>query len=417
MSASDRSCEARPPSRPGGANGPDRLCRWFADGTLLRPDPAVPNAVDLALALAALSGAPTPRTDGAAEVAARIGDADHLVFVLVDGLGVETIEAALPPESFLRRHLAMTLRAVFPSATASALTSLATGLWPNRHGVPGWWTYLPDRDLTVTALPFIERWSGDSLEGRVAPGSLFPAATLLPCYRREAASFLPAPIADSAYSRYVRGTTATVPYEALPGAIDAVLARVRGAAAPTYSYLYLSSVDALSHTFGPLTPEVRDHLAGLDQELARLADGLQGRGRMALSADHGLIAVAPERKHLLRAGDPFVDLLRAPPSGEPRAPLLHARPGRADRVKGEFEARFGDAFALLTIDEAADLELFGPGPFTSTARARVGDFVALSGGPDVLLYRPGPEPTGTEKLVGYHGGLLPAEVRIPLVVG
>ncbi len=398
-------------------SGPDRLLRWFADGTLLRPDPATPNSVDLALALAALSGAPVPRTEGAEQIARRIGDAEHLVFVLVDGLGLEAVES-LPEASFLRRHLAMPLRSVFPSATASALTSLATGLWPNRHGVPGWWTYLPDHDLTVTALPFVERWSGDPLGARgVASSSLFRAATLLPCYRREAASFLPAPIADSAYSRYVRGTTPSVPCETLAGGIDAVIERVRAATRPTYSYLYLSSVDALSHAHGPRSDEVREHLLGVvDPQLARLADGIAGRARLALSADHGLIEVPPAGKHLLLRDDPLVALLRAPPSGEPRAPLLHARPGEADRVRAMFEERFGHAFALLTTDEAAALELFGPGPFTDSARARVGDFVAVAGAPDVLLYRPGDEATGTEKLVGYHGGLLPPEVQIPLVV-
>ena len=35
---------------------------------------------------------------------------------------------------------------------------------------------------------------------------------------------------------------------------------------------------------------------------------------------------------------------------------------------------------------------------------------------DVLLYRPGDEPVSTEKLLGYHGGLTPDEVRIPLVL-
>lgn len=391
--------------------------RWFAEGTLLRPDPAETNSVDLALALAALSGAPVPRTDGADRIARRIGETDHLVFVLVDGLGLEVVES-LPEESFLARHLAMPLRSVFPSATASALTSLATGLWPNRHGVPGWWTYLPDHDLTVTALPFVERWSGDSVAERgVAAADLFRAATLLPCYRRDAASFLPAPIADSAYSRYVRGPTRTEPYDTLAAGIDAILERVRSSPQPTYSYLYLSSVDALSHAFGPRSPEVREHLLEIvDPQLGRLAQGLDGRARMVLSADHGLLEVPPEHKHLLLRDDPLVALLRAPPSGEPRAPLLHARPGEADRVRAMFEERFEHAFALLTADEAAELELFGPGPFTASARERVGDFVALSSGPDVLLYRHGDEPSGTEKLIGYHGGLLPPEVRIPLVV-
>ena len=40
----------------------------------------------------------------------------------------------LAEDSFLRSHLVMELQAVFPSTTAAALTSLANGLWPSRHG-------------------------------------------------------------------------------------------------------------------------------------------------------------------------------------------------------------------------------------------------------------------------------------------
>lgn len=215
----------------------------------------------------------------------------------------------------------------------------------------------------------------------------------------------------------MRGTTPTVPYETLASGVDAIVERIRRSDRPTYSYLYLSSVDALSHAYGPRSPEVHEHLVtAIDPLLERLFRGVEGRARLALSADHGQVEVPAASKHLLLRDDPLVSLLRAPPSGEPRSPLLHARPGQADRVRGEFEERFGHAFALLTADEAAELELFGPGPFTATARERVGDFVAVSSGPDVLLYRPGDEPTSTEQLVGYHGGLLPVEVRIPLVV-
>lgn len=397
--------------------GTSALLDWFSEGALLRPgEPTEPSTVDLSLALAALAGAPTPRTAGAAAIAERIGDAEHLVFVLVDGLGLEVVEA-LPASTWLRRHLALPLRSVFPSATASALTSLATGLWPNRHAIPGWWTYLPDREVTITALPFIERWTGEPLHSvGVNLAEVFPAATLLPCFTHDVMSFLPGAIADSAYSRYVRGATRTAPYDRLRGGIDALVERVRGAAAPTYSYLYLSSVDALSHTFGPHSAEVREHLATLDAELSRLAEGLRGRARLALSADHGLIEVHAEHKHLLLDDDPLVRLLRAPPSGEPRSPLFHVRPGELEAFRASFEERFGHLFALLTTDEVEALELFGPGPLTDLARARIGDFVAVAGGPDVILYRPGDVATGTELLVGYHGGLLPAEVRIPLIV-
>jgi len=63
----------------------------------------------------------------------------HVVFVLCDGLGSAVLEEHLAPDSFLRRHNdAGRLRAVFPSTTPAALTTLATGLWPGQHGMPGW---------------------------------------------------------------------------------------------------------------------------------------------------------------------------------------------------------------------------------------------------------------------------------------
>jgi hypothetical protein len=396
--------------------GAAQVLDWFREGALLRPDPAVANTVDLGRAIARASGATLPPTEGDERVSRVLGETDHLVFVLVDGLGLELVER-LPATSFLRRHQRLPLRAVFPSATASALTSLATGLWPGHHGIPGWWTYLPEQDLTATTLPFVERWSGQALDALgVDVRALFPAPPLLPGFARDAASFLPRAIADSAYSRWVRGASPTLPYDEVPAAVDAILARVAGARGPTYTYFYMSMVDALSHTHGPLAPEVMAQVLALDPELERLAGGLAGRGRLVLSADHGLQTIEEDAKHVLRAGDPLAGLLLAPPSGEPRAPILHARPGQKDRVRGLFEARFGDVFTLLDVDEAAALELFGPGPLGPVTRERLGDFVALSRGPHVLLYRPGEEPTGTERLRGYHGGLLPAEVLVPLVV-
>jgi hypothetical protein len=59
------------------------------------------------------------------------------------------------------------------------------------------------------------------------------------------------------------------------------------------------------------------------------------------------------------------------------------------------------------------LRLFGPGPLSDEAQARLGDFFAIALNNDVLLY----EPSATlAAMRGFHGGLLPAEMRIPLIV-
>ena len=63
-----------------------------------------------------------------------IGESDHLVFVLLDGLGMNIIRR-LPAESFIARHFKLELLATCPSTTACALTTVATADYPGRHGV------------------------------------------------------------------------------------------------------------------------------------------------------------------------------------------------------------------------------------------------------------------------------------------
>ena len=137
--------------------GVDRLLAWFDDGTLIRPSADELNFVDLVVGLCRLAGAGgLGETPGSGELARRIGAADHYLLVLVDGMGADLVDA-MPPDAFMRRHLAGRLRSVFPSTTATALTTLHTALWPADHGVGGWWTYLPARDLMCVTLPFRQR--------------------------------------------------------------------------------------------------------------------------------------------------------------------------------------------------------------------------------------------------------------------
>ena len=65
----------------------------------------------------------------------------HIVLILCDGMGNSILNRHLAEEegSFFRgNNQPSRLRAVFPSTTTAALTSLATASWPGRHGMPGW---------------------------------------------------------------------------------------------------------------------------------------------------------------------------------------------------------------------------------------------------------------------------------------
>lgn len=395
----------------------ERVRAWIEAGRLLPPSTELPNTVDLARVLAERCGVDdAPASAAGAAIADAIPPAEHYVFVLVDGLGLELLERRLPPAAFLRRQQALELRAVFPSTTAAALTSLATGEWPASHGVPAWWTYLPEWQLTATVLPFIERFSERPLTALgLRPERVFVAAPLLPRYKVVARSFLPRRIADSVYSTYVRGETPVSGYGKLADGVAALQSFVCEADAPTFSYLYTEQVDAAAHNDGPEASSVLNALTEVDGELARLANALDGRARIIVSADHGMLSVPEASKSILRPGDPLLELLIVPPFGEPRVPFFLPRPDQGARFQAAFRERFGNRFALLTREEAAALRLFGPVPPSAELRGRFGEFIALAAQRDVLIYQEN-DAGGTAALRGYHAGLTPAEMRVPLIV-
>jgi hypothetical protein len=132
--------------------------------------------------------------------------------------------------------------------------------------------------------------------------------------------------------------------------------------------------------------------------------------RIVVSADHGVIATPRTSVVALTAKDELVTMLLAPPDGDGRAPRFHLRPGALDHFCEGFRERFGDQCALITVDEAQEMRLYGPQPIADDVRERFGDLQAIPLDDSVLVY-------GTDPwLPGNHGGLSPEEMRIPLVI-
>lgn len=387
-----------------------RLLAWFEAGALVRPDPGVPNTVDLSRAIASICGAADIELSAAARgVAGAIGPAEHVIFVMADGLGMNLIER-LPAKSFFRAQFAFEMQAVFPSSTAPAVTSLATGAWPSEHAVPGWFTYLPDDDLIAAILPFVERFSKRPLgEFGVTAESAFPVKSWLPRFGNEPLCYMPSHIVGSVYSNYFTGGAPQIPYERLSAAVEAITTRIAGARAPTYTYLYVPFIDTAEHEHGPHARAVSKTLAMVERAIATLAEQVDGHARVVISADHG-VAHIPKRDQIeIKDGNALLDLLALPPSSEPRVPLFHAKHGAADAFAAAFRQRF-NAWALLSIDEVDELRLLGPEPLTASTRRRMGDFMAISATLDAISYKP------DDPMIGYHGGLRPEEMRIPLIL-
>ncbi len=395
----------------------ERLLAAFEAGTLLRPTPSEPSLVDLARVLAAVAGADGLHFEaGAAEVASIVGEPDHLVFIMADGLGCTTLDAE-PDATFLHQHYVRELRSLFPATTAVALTSLATGAWPAQHAITGWWTHLPEIGSAATILPFIRRSDERSLvDLEVDIKKTFPVPSLWERMTRDVLCVQPDRIAGSVYSQYSTAGSRFAGYNALREGVNAVLGHVDQARTPTYTYLYIPHVDGASHEYGLNSPELRAALLAVDMTVRLLAEALEGRARIVLTADHGHLPAPQSGRHRIRSSDGFSSLLKTAPAGDPRTLHFHVRPGREEQFAHEFRSRFAERFALLTVDEVDELRLFGPDPLTEETRLRLGDFVAISLGADILAYLDANGGRDALRQASQHSGLTPEEMRIPLIV-
>ncbi|HEX5415092.1 MAG TPA: alkaline phosphatase family protein, partial [Chloroflexota bacterium] len=355
-------------------------------------------------------------TPGALALANQIGDAEHLVFVLADGLGLNLLEG-LPEANFLTEHRVGELRTVFPSTTATVLTTLATGAWPNQHGVTGQWTHLSEIRGAAAVLPFAARSGGHAL-GSLGVGveQVFPLPPLLGRLRRDTLALFPSRLVNSVTSTYFSGGRPRYGYESLTEAVQTIVDRVRAARAPTYTYLYSPRIDTETHWLGVRHDGVRSAVHELNRCLVALAEGVAGRARVVVAADHGLLDAPVTARHWIKPTEQLISAVREPLSGDDRVLYFHVRDGAEDRLRAWLKAHYGDRFFLLSVAEAEDLQLFGPGPAAPAVRERFGDLLLLSTGVDVIEYVPTARIGRRVDLNAFHSGLSPAEMRVPLVV-
>jgi hypothetical protein len=166
---------------------------------------------------------------------------------------------------------------------------------------------------------------------------------------------------------------------------------------------------------GSENDEVIPLVLKIDAELQRLAAALEGRARIVVTADHGLIDVPEAKQTLLTAGDPLLELLDVPISGDARMPVFHVKDGQKRAFLDQAQSRFGEGIAFVETEEAEEMELFGPGQIANQVRDRFGDFVGFPFERVTLAYHP-PDKSMGHLFKAVHAGLSPEEMWVPVCV-
>ncbi len=356
-----------------------------------------------------LAGSPVP-----AWLARPLAECRSVVLLLLDGVGVRQVVDHAPRGALAQARIA-TLRSVFPSSTAPAITALASGLPPHRHANPGWFAWHPGLGRVVRTLPSDCR--GDPA-GPFDPDELWRWMPQSAGMETPPTVIQPAFIAESAFSRYAYRGARRIGYRDLDELHDRVVAAVEeveevDGSAGGFVYAYAPQYDTAAHAYGCRSPKAGGVLLAFDALFARLADSLAGRDALLLAtADHGFVDIAPERQLALADHPALAGLLARPLTGEPRVAFAEPLPGGLDEFLGRAAESLGHAFdAHLTADLVA-AGWFGEGAADPAFFAHAGS-VALVGREGWSLVDSVPGETAPD-LIGMHGGTALDEMMVPV---
>lgn len=328
-----------------------------------------------------------------------VADADAVVLLILDGLGWEQFEQHRHLMPALSAMQGGAIQTVAPTTTATALTSIATGLTPGEHGLIGYRIVLGGEVVNVL------RWSNAAQAVRRShpPRDVQP---FTPFMGRNPPVVSPAELEDSGFSEaHLRGAVRAGWRS--PSSI-AVEARSQIEAGETFVYCYYGGIDKIAHARG-FGPYYEAELRYADTLVADMLASIPAGTALLVTADHGQVDVGGRIVH------PSAEMLRGVTlqSGEGRFRWLHTSDRAIADVAAAARDEVGHLAWVVTREQTLDERWFGP-TVSPPIQSRLGD-VALVARAPVSFYDSGD--SGPFELVCRHGSLTSAEIFVPLLAG
>jgi hypothetical protein len=323
--------------------------------------------------------------------------ARQVVVLVLDGLGWEQFVEFREHMPTLATFEGGPITTVVPSTTATALTSITTGLTPGEHGLVGYRMDVGGEILNVL------RWATEAGDARRKhePRRVQPFAPFMG---------EPVPVVTKADFERTAFTEAHLRGGRLVGwraasSVAVTVGQLLRAGEPLI-YAYYDGIDKIAHErgFGPFyEAELRSADDVVEQVRAQLTD----EAALLVTADHGQVDVGTNTRDL--AAD--VAKLTRNLSGEGRFRWLHARPGAGDELLEAARASHGDVAWVMSRQELIDGGWFGS-VVSPPIAARFGDVALITKAPISFVDA---ADSGPYPLVCRHGSLTSAEMLVPLL--
>lgn len=339
----------------------------------------------------------------------------NIVVLLLDGLGVKTIESILPEDSFLRRHHVHTVTSVVPSTTTAATTAYITGQSPNEHGWLGWSLYFKECAQQIDIFrDTLTHMSGHKYPTGSPANKYMPYETLFSRIRKatgdrvSTVDLSPYPSADCGASTVVTCST-----HSFPNMLEKLEQQIKSCEGEQFIYAYWPQPDGEAHGSGPLSEKSRGLVRRMNEEAEAFAKRISGTDTLLIiSADHGLRGSM--KPVFINRIPEIMECLIMPPSIELRAATFFVKPHRKAQFEKAFAERFSETFVLFTREQVLDMQLLGRGESHPKVDDLLGDYLACAIGDEYIAFAA----LGQKEehiFQGAHAGLTEEEMLVPVI--
>jgi predicted AlkP superfamily pyrophosphatase or phosphodiesterase len=323
--------------------------------------------------------------------------ADAVVLFVLDGLGWDQLQSRPLLAPTLMSMQGQSIHTVAPTTTATALSSITTGLTPGEHGLIGYRILLGGEVVNVL------RWAAGTHQVRRSqpPTSVQPFEPFL---GQRVPVVAQGELQESGFSEaHLRGSDPVGWRSPSSIAVEAA-AQVRAGA--RFVYCYYNGIDKIAHErgFGDFYDA---ELRFADALVADLMAAVPPGTAVLVTADHGQVEVG---ERIVYPSDELLGPVKVQ-SGEGRFRWLHCASRDLAGLIDTAESEVGDLAWVVSKEQMLDEAWFGA-TVAPPIQRRLGD-VALCAHAPVSFYEEAD--SGPFELVCRHGSLTSAEVNVPLL--
>ena len=321
----------------------------------------------------------------------------NVVFICLDGMGINPININLDENSLLRKNIKKKLTSTFPSTTTSATTSLIRNKQPLEHGWFGWSLHFDEIGRNLDIYLHSDSKTGERVNYN------YPIADNSDCYFDNANTDYNISLISPGYVQTKSKDKKIV----IENEVDLCkeIGKVCAKEGKQFVYAYLPEPDYTMHEFGVSSPEAKAKIENINAEIEKLFDSLKDT-LIIITADHGQIDVSGYVEFY--KDKEINSLLSCVPYLDARTPAFVVKPGKEKEFVKLFEVRYGNDFTLFKTSELINQGYFGS---RGEYGYLLGDYIAIGTytHKQFLAYE------NQTRFKGHHTSLT-EEMEVPLIV-